>query len=472
MAAAAQGSAWELMIMKRSKSHGKMWSLLLLLAAVAAGPLFALEPPEEPAAGRHLRGIAPGPEMDLNMSFSEELVWRFKSRSAGNRAGERPGMGHAGLQASGNPRILVLLLDFDDYPARPGDTPAAIRERIFGAGGEFPQESLSAYYRRASFGKLNIEGDVLGWYRAGRRADIPETREARNSLIKAALSSYKDHDFSQYDNDGDGVLDYVAVIWTGPTGEWASLWWGTYAWSPKSPFSVGGKAFGRFSWQGVSAKWEVPESGMSPRTLIHETGHALGLPDYYDYYPGVGPDGGLGTFDMMDSARYDHNCFSKFMLGWVEPRVVSSPGEYSLRPSSESGDCIMLVPGGKQAEPYSEFYLLENRRKNGNDADPRFNGGGLTIWHVDARLNATGTNFLYNNQNTEHKLLKLCEADGKEHLEVEKLRVYDALDFYIAGSVLGPGTVPSSRLYDGTETGIELVSKGGSGDVFFDLVYK
>ena len=273
------------------------------------------------------------------------------------------------------------------------------------------------------------------------------------------------------DNNGDGVVDYFAVIWTGPTGEWATFWWGVAPHFSDKNFTVNGKKLNAYSWQGVVSKWEDPESAFKIRTLVHETGHALGLPDYYDYKPGTGPDGGLGYFDMMDSTYYDHNCFSKLMLGWVEPKIITMGGEYKLRPASDSGECLMLVPPGRDKNPFGEFFLLENRRKAGNDTESGFIGG-LVVWHVDARLNQAGTNFKYDNQLTEHKLLRALESDGLEELEKRLSKSFSYLDFYIKDRALGPDTLPSSRLYDGRDTGISLFSRGGDSEVDFTVRFK
>lgn len=446
-----------------------IFTLLLGLSQAA----LAMDPPEGGFPVSRGRGVHIAPEAGAgNIQFSPELVAGLRSRLAGNRGPNLMQFGSKGLPAAGSPRVLVLLIDFDEYPARPGDTPEALRERIFGAGGEFPYESLSAYYRRASLGKLRLDGDVLGWYHAGKRADVPQTWAGREELIKRALLSFKDHDFSQYDSNGDGVIDYFAVIWTGPLGDWATFWWGLQMNFSDKAFTVGGKTLNTFSWQGVVNRWDDPSAAFKINTLIHETGHALGLPDYYDYKPEVGPKGGLGGFDMMDSTRYDHNCFSKMMLGWIEPRVVRAGGQFTLRPSEEAGDCVLLLPKGREQDPFGEFFLVETRRRVANDSERGLVSGGLVIWHVDARLNDAGTNFRYNNSTTDHKLLKILESDGQEGLDSGSSAFFGPGEFYLKDRALGPETTPSSRLYDGTDTGISLLSSGGDNEVNFSVGYR
>ena len=449
-------------------AQGVMVTIFTLALGFPQG-LSAMEPPPQGYPGRgRSAGIAP----DLgigNMDFSPDLVAGFVGRFGNERGPNLLNLRDKGLPSTGSPKMLVLLIDFDEYPARLGDTPEAMHERIFGGGGQFPYESLSAYYRRSSYGKLNLDGNVLGWYHAGRRSDVTQTGKGREALIRRALRSYTEHDFSQYDSDGDGQVDYFAVIWTGPVGEWATFWWAVAPKFSDRGFTVGGKRLNAYAWQGVANKWEDPAAEFQANILIHETGHALGLPDYYDYKPEVGPKGGLGYMDMMDASRYDHNCFSKMMLGWIEPRVLTAAGDFSLRSAAESGDCVMIMPHGQGKDPFGEFFLVENRRRTGNDSDTAFPGGGLVIWHVDARLNGSRTNFRNNNSTTGHKLLKILEADGLEELETGARRYFGLADFYLNGSALGPDTTPSSRLYDGSDTGISLLSTGGEGESFFSV---
>ena len=53
--------------------------------------------------------------------------------------------------------------------------------------------------------------------------------------------------------------------------------------------------------------------------------------DYYDYEEGLRPDGGLGGADMMDYTVGDHNSFTKIILDWTTPLVVSGKNQRQLQ---------------------------------------------------------------------------------------------------------------------------------------------
>jgi len=360
-----------------------------------------------------------------------------------------------GLQTTGNVRLLALLIAFPDYPA--SNTPGFIQSNLFGAGdpARYPYESLAAYYTRSSYNRLAITGNTLGWYTtAYPRSDVPQTTEGRENLIKEALNYYNalGHDFAQYDNDGDGDIDYLIVIWTGPDNGWANFWWGYYTGFSDSDYTIDGKTIDRISWQ-----WESNPVGgtFNPRVVIHETGHALGVPDYYDYDSTVGPRGGVGGLDMMHGNIGDHNCFSKWMLDWITPVYVPfCEASLPLRASGEHPDAVMVFPGAGGEDLFSEYFMVQNRYRAGNDDSPEMPGNGLIIWHVDATLDASGASFLYDNSFTSHKLLRLMEADGLE--EIEAGGYADAEDYYVSGDEFGPTTFPNSSLYNGASSDVRV----------------
>jgi hypothetical protein len=120
---------------------------------------------------------------------------------------------------------------------------------------------------------------------------------------------------------------------------------------------------------------------------------------------------------------------------------------------------VVVWPGIDNGDLFSEFFVVQNRQPEGNDL--QLNKGGLMIWHVDARLNAAGTSYAYDNSWSVHKLVRLMEADGLEQIEANG--GFNTGDLYIAGKSFGPITVPASTRYDGTSSGVEVRDIGVTG---------
>jgi len=433
---------------------------VLILAASSA---FALEPPTAEQLERYtldgsLAERAQAARAYGNHRMSPQLAARFGPTATTKALPDEPKV----LPADGSPNVLTLLIAFADMPGYTDS--AVVNDRIFGDGEPtaFPLESLASFYSRASYGQLEIAGTVLGWYTtAYPREDVEESYIGRQALIKEVMTHYdtEGHDFSQYDNDGDGTIDYLAIIWTGAHGEWAEFWWGYQTRFWNDPFTVDGVQIGTYSWQWENYTWP---GEFSPDVLIHETGHALGLPDYYDYDNAIGPRGGVGGMDQMDGNWGDHNAFSKWVLGWLEPRIFNQDlHDVVLSPTDEVPDAAVFMHGDPITDPYAEYYMVQVRRQAGNDVG--LPNQGLLIWHIDARTDGSG-NFLYDNSYTEHKLIRLMEADGLE--EIEQGGRADAGDFYSVGDVFDTHSFPSSLRYDGVPTNLAIsnISLSGPAD--------
>jgi len=352
------------------------------------------------------------------------------------------------LPSTGTVRIPAIVIDFDDAPCTMSE--ADITSTLFGPGRaeKAPMESLSAFYRRSSYGALELTGDVLGVYRVPGTRSAAEAASGQTALVEAALASLDagGTDFGRYDGDGDGRIDYLIVMWTGAARR-DGMWWGSY--------TVGGSDM---RWDDTSLgayAWVPVPTDYSARTLVHETGHALGLADLYDGNRAVGPGGGVGAFDPMGDGSCDHNALSKIMLGWITPRVVGAGlARVSLRPSSIASDAVIVMSGFSLDSPYREFYVVQARARLGNDAAwPYAETTALQVWHVDAALAASGR-YACNNSTTTHKFLRLVEADGRN--EIERLDMSNAADLFRTGATFSAASAPSSDLYTGDHSGVTV----------------
>lgn len=457
------------------------WSKCIIILLVAFGItastlVHALEPPTKEQVAQYTKDGTLKQRIEQAKAIGNHLVapelferYRYKMDRISQQlkgkmpyemdGGYAPPPAWAGLPTTGTVKVFALLIAFNDYPPVAADTAAVIESRLFGDGAAgYPYESLRNYYRRASYNKLEFQGNVLGWYTtAYNRSSVVETTAGRDTVIKEALNHYEaqGHDFAQYDNNGDGKIDYFLVFWTGPHGAWATFWWGYQTGFSDTTYMLDGKQLSKYSWQWETAQY--PNGNFTPLVAIHETGHALGVPDYYDYDDAVGPKGGVGGLDMMAGNWGDHNCFTKFMLDWITP-VIYSSGRHpvTLNSSGVSQDAVALWPyKSDQNSLFSEYFMVQNRYRDPAGNDTGYPNDGLLIWHVDSTLNESGTSFKYNNSNTDHKLLRLMEADGLE--EIESNGGADAGDYYVAGDELTPYSQPSSSMYDGSASRIHVV---------------
>jgi M6 family metalloprotease-like protein len=368
------------------------------------------------------------------------------------------------LPSTGTRHMFVVLVDFNDYPAI---LPKSTFDNVFfGENGDPGQtfRGLRKFYLDSSRGQLDLQGEVFGWYRAPNNRTYYHGNNNNNGmfdalkqreLVLAALEYAKSQgcDFSLYDNDGNGSVEEFAVIWSGPRGDWSTFWWAKNITLPSIvSISYDGYKFPMFSWQpevpyGFT---ETPPANPSydPRTMIHETGHGLGLEDLYDYDDSVGPKGGVGGMDMMDYLG-DHCAFHKYILGWITPRVITPDNLWNqdLQRTIDNGDAAILARDF-DGDPYGEYFMVERRAKTGYDDHWYYrDGGGLLIWHINAAR--SGGEFVYNNSDSDRKLVRLMEADGAEEIETGDGGA-DPEDFYIPGMSFTPTSTPSSLKYDGS----------------------
>ncbi|MFA6583274.1 MAG: M6 family metalloprotease domain-containing protein [Elusimicrobiaceae bacterium] len=442
-------------------SFRRIFYAALAALVIAEGNSFALSRPRPGdldrarADGTFAEKLAFAKKLGNN-KFSNNLIQKYNYRMQQMRMSAQgkteilsaPPPDKQNMPTTGSINIFVLPIKFNDASNK--FTKAQIQTAFFGGG----TGSLKSFYLRSSFNALSIGGTTLDWYTyPGTRAQAEAA--GNEEVIKAALNYHvgRGVDFSSYDNKGNGVINYFIVVWAGTQQGWASFWWSYKTSWTDTTYSVNGKDLNVYSWQ-----WEAydPSSATAPdaTTAQHETGHALGLPDYYDYDDNIGPDGGIGDYDMMDGSTADHNAFSKFLLGWLTPQVYTSgTSSVSLSPVATSGQALQMMPTAVSGTSWDEYYLAEYRVKSSDDAN--LPASGIYLWHVDARLTADNTDFYYDNSFARHKLLKLVEADGLDHIEKDSNNM-TAASVYTAGSTFSPASTPASTDYTGKNTGITM----------------
>lgn len=357
--------------------------------------------------------------------------------------------------SKGTHKTIMLLIDFPDLPHKYADTDFVNmmnKANYKGIG------SFHDYYLNSSLGQLNLTTDVAGWYTAkhgylhyGKDSGYDKAADLVVEAINAAIA--KGVDFSQYDNDGDGIVEGLIIAHAGEgaeIGNQTQLIWSHRALlsSYNKTVTTNGVELDYFSAQPERLYGGMIEIGV----YCHEFGHVLGLPDLYDV--DYSSDG-IGNWSLMASGAYlndmktpaGFDAWCKVDLKWVTPKLIdtSKVQTYTLRASSNTPDIFKI-----KTDSPGEYYLLENRQNIGFDA--YLPGHGLAIWHIDTvktSLFRMGGNNLVNAE--EHNRgVDLVQADGKDELSVVSSRG-DAGDLYpgsSANQAFTPSTNPSPLLHD------------------------
>jgi M6 family metalloprotease-like protein len=382
--------------------------------------------------------------------------------------------------------IVFLVAEFTDTGCT--FTPAQMQTNVFGGGATGPGD-LDDFFNEISYGKLKLVGNVVGNQAGTDCIGLAHDRAYYNTgaadrddeLVREAVNAANSYvNFADYDNDNDGTIDALGIIYAGggphdgcatdasPSGSGGdNLWPHSGAVDTGDAVSADGKTIRPFIINSeVTYAITNPSNCNQIQTIglfAHELGHSLGLPDLYDTDVG---SGGVSTWSTMASQYVSttnnadtpphYDAWSKAFEGWVAP-TVHQPGD-RLTPGMSQVETSAEVhqfrdnPGGFQIGGSGEYFLVENRQKTGFDKG--LAGCGLLVWHIDEAQ--TG------NQNgghtaASHRLVDVDEADGKADLDAN--RAADAGDPFPGSSnnrLFADSTNPNSKLYDGSSSNVRM----------------
>ncbi len=323
------------------------------------------------------------------------------------------------MPSTGESSILVVPIEFSD-DAFTATELERISYSFFGESEDTGWESVASYYEKSSYGKLNIVGDVTEPVHFDISTHEAQIRyEKDNSFVQTILFSALDGleknglDFSRYDANGDGILDAVWLVYSAPFSSTSDFYWAFTTWAMEER-TYGGYMPSSYSWASVDflqrGRYRPYFSSLNgdAHTFIHETGHLMGLDDYYSYDNGSdgNQDSPTGGTMMMDYNIGDHDAYSKFVLDWIEPTVITKSyleeNDYTITLESfgQSGDALILPISKDGTEdyngtPFDEYLILEYYTPDGlnqQDAETAyeslsmFGEPGLLVYHVNSRI--------------------------------------------------------------------------------------
>ena len=358
------------------------------------------------------------------------------------------GTGNSGVKYfphSGSPKALVILVEFSDTPFQSGEKAKNVFEHFLKGKdedalpdgyeaytGSYAKDNLrnkgsvSDYFYDMSQGTYTPQFDVVGPYKLDHTSLY--YGEGKNDNTQALVSDAckaadGDVDFSEYDADGDGMVDLVYIIYAGypasMSGYPNDIWpksgtggFGTYDGKKVSRFGVHAELnFGRE----LNQKNGFLLSGIG--LFCHEFSHTLGLPDLYPTVDASKVDNqNPEMWDLMDGGEYTFNggyCPTPYspweldVMGWTSPVELGDEAKQVKLNSYHKERTAYKINGEND-----EYLLIQNIQKGGwwNGIANVYNTGML-IWRID--YGTKDVNLFDNPNNTISKpKVMIVPADG------------------------------------------------------------
>ena len=355
---------------------------------------------------------------------AQSKLLRASARKRVNRVGTTQ------VPTQGSPRVPILLIDYQDK--RMSNTKAQLEEHYKNG-----DKSVYQYFYDQSNGQYTPQFDVYGIYTLdsnreeyggnvyvnGNRYDKGLGRMVEQAITKAG----DEIDWSKYDNDGDGEADVCIVVFAGvgeaqasssvPESIWPCQWYlssaayfgyGDIGTMERNGVSI--DRFGVFNELNGSNDNGTTLDGIG--TFCHEFSHCLGLPDFYD--TDYGGHYGMGYWSLMCSGCYNgvqisgdtpvgYSAYEKNFMGWLNYTEAQENNQYTLPVSNSGNDMAVRI----KALNNNEYFILENRRKQGWDQCIR--GEGVLITHFTYMADRWSGN---TPNNEDVQLATIIPADG------------------------------------------------------------
>ena len=394
----------------------------------------------------------------------------------------------SGMPSTGDVNILVIPVQFTNEKAqftttlKEEEVHDVLEEAFFAEnenGEDTPWESLHSYYKKASFGRLNIQGTVTSivTYDADDTTLTASDTSIAQKITLNAVKQLQDKgeiDTRDYDSNKDGYIDGVEVVYCtsqptpssfGTSSDSNDLWWNftTNVGGTKSTAKPGANRifWSRFDYltnsyysnvkdaSGNDIGHRVNGNAVDAHTIIHETGHMMGAPDYYSYDHN---EGVAGCVDMMDMNIGDHNAYTKMAYNWVAPMVVDGSSdnfEITLPSYTDTGKFLLVrntTADAWNGTPYDEYLILEYYTPTGvNEMDST----GYPEW--SSQTSSTGSAAYGHGGTYEHPGLQVFHVNARVGSKTGKLNSKGEVPS--SGGTLAYTDTPRSSTYTDADKG-------------------
>lgn len=258
--------------------------------------------------------------------------------------------------------------------------------------------SARDYFRTQSMGQFVPQFDVIGPVTLDNpRAYYGENTKSGSdkntgAMIREACQKAYDMgltDFADYDNDGDGVVDVVYVVYAGSDEAQTGIKDCVWAKASTVTLTLGnGMKISRYACSGELVIDLPVAAGIG--TFVHEFSHILGLPDFYNTKV---EDFTMDVWSVLDYGMYNaegfvpcgYTAFERYALGWIPMQTLEDPATLSIGTTDEEGRGYRIftakadTTSGVVADTTSFYHVETIRREGWNRYAP---ANGLLITEV------------------------------------------------------------------------------------------
>lgn len=339
---------------------------------------------------------------------------------------------------TGSPKALVILAEFADTTFTIQNTKQVFTNYLMNEG-HFSEtayaqnrnyKGVRGYFKDCSYGQFTPTFDVVGPVKLPKPQTYygAENDNITDLMTDACNAVDNEVDFSQYDANGDGLVDLVYIIYAGHSANYRGNT-STDIW-PKSGTTILSKSFDGKSIRryGVSNELAGRENKKKEKETIngiglfcHEFSHTLGLPDIYAYKTNAEDqnDQGMELWDLMDGGTEvqggrvpsPYLAWEREAMGWMSIDTLTTDCHIAnLKTIDNGGKAYKIL---NPSAP-NEYIVLQSIQKGGwyqgwgNGSYPK----GLLVYRISYVSNKVNVFDFPNNVKGKPRVI-VVPADGK-----------------------------------------------------------
>ncbi len=390
---------------------------------------------------------------------------------------------------TGSPKALVILVEFQDVKFKTSDPVATFTHYLKGAEGEAAPEannayvtkgmvnygSVSQYFNDMSQGQFKPQFDIVGpvtvsknsAYYGGNIGKATDVNFAE--MIAEACKGVSDKvNFADYDQNNDGYVDLVYVIYAGYSesinGNSSDCLWPKsginkfYEPGTSNLLKLDGKQICRYGINNeLNASPTVEEEKFNGMKLLngiglfcHEFSHTMGLPDLYPTVEASRVDNQNPEYwDLMDGGEYTYSGYfptpyspwEMDVMGWTAPIELGDEAKQVSLNSYASDRTAYKINGEN-----NEYLLIQNIQTDGwwRGITKAFNTTGMLVWRIDYPYTTVSLNNRLNNEIGKPNVM-IVPADGYVISAYNKQRTEEEYNLSLKGDPF-PGATNKTEL--------------------------